>query len=208
MIKNIVFDFGGVIADISRDKAVQAFFKIGLKDAEIRLDKYHQTGIFQELEEGKLSVDEFRKELSKLCSRELTIEEVQQAWMGFITGIDIRKLDYILELKKSYRIYILSNTNPYVMSWACSPQFSSQGKSLADYCEKLYLSYQIGYTKPEPEIFNFMIKDSKITPSETMFVDDGSVNIGIGKKLGFYTFQPQNDTDWREELTQLLKSLS
>ena len=180
MIKNIVFDFGGVIADISRDKAVQAFFKIGLKDAEIRLDKYHQTGIFQELEEGKLSVDEFRKELSKLCSRELTIEEVQQAWMGFITGIDIRKLDYILELKKSYRIYILSNTNPYVMSWACSPQFSSQGKSLADYCEKLYLSYQIGYTKPEPEIFNFMIKDSKITPSETMFVDDGSVNIGIG----------------------------
>ena len=208
MIKNIVFDFGGVIADISRDKAVQAFFKIGLKDAEIRLDKYHQTGIFQELEEGKLSVDEFRKELSKLCIRELTIEEVQQAWMGFITGIDIRKLDYILELKKSYRIYILSNTNPYVMSWACSPQFSSQGKSLADYCEKLYLSYQIGYTKPEPEIFNFMIKDSKITPSETMFVDDGSVNIGIGKKLGFYTFQPQNDTDWREELTQLLKSLS
>ena len=208
MIKNIVFDFGGVIADISRDKAVQAFFKIGLKDAEIRLDKYHQTGIFQELEEGKLSVDEFRKELSKLCSRELTIEEVQQAWMGFITGIDIRTLDYILELKKSYRIYILSNTNPYVMSWACSPQFSSQGKSLADYCEKLYLSYQIGYTKPEPEIFNFMIKDSKITPSETMFVDDGSVNIGIGKKLGFYTFQPQNDTDWREELTQLLKSLS
>ena len=208
MIKNIVFDFGGVIADISRDKAVQAFFKIGLKDAEIRLDKYHKTGIFQELEEGKLSVDEFRKELSKLCSRELTIEEVQQAWMGFITGIDIRKLDYILELKKSYRIYILSNTNPYVMSWACSPQFSSQGKSLADYCEKLYLSYQIGYTKPEPEIFNFMIKDSKITPSETMFVDDGSVNIGIGKKLEFYTFQPQNDTDWREELTQLLKSLS
>ncbi|WP_077153781.1 HAD family hydrolase [Bacteroides bouchesdurhonensis] len=208
MIKNIVFDFGGVIADISRDKAVQAFFKIGLEDAEIRLDKYHQTGIFQELEEGKLSADEFREELSKLCSRVLTKEEVQQAWMGFITGIDIRKLDYILELKKSYRIYILSNTNPYVMSWACSPQFSSQGKSLADYCEKLYLSYQIGYTKPEPEIFNFMLRDSKIIPSETMFVDDGSVNIGIGKKLGFYTFQPQNGTDWREELTQLLKSPS
>ena len=50
MIKNIVFDFGGVIADIDRDKAVQAFVKLGLKDAETRLDKYHQTGIFQELE--------------------------------------------------------------------------------------------------------------------------------------------------------------
>lgn len=50
MIKNIVFDFGGVIADISRDKAVRAFQELGLQDADTRLDKYHQTGIFQELE--------------------------------------------------------------------------------------------------------------------------------------------------------------
>ena len=57
MIKNIVFDFGGVIVDIDRDKAVQAFIKLGLADADTRLDKYHQTGIFQELEEGKLSAD-------------------------------------------------------------------------------------------------------------------------------------------------------
>lgn len=63
MIKNIVFDFGGVIVDIDRDKAVQAFIKLGLADADTRLDKYHQTGIFQELEEGKLSADEFRKQL-------------------------------------------------------------------------------------------------------------------------------------------------
>ena len=45
MIKNIVFDFGGVIVDIDRDKAVQAFIKLGLTDADSRLDKYHQTGI-------------------------------------------------------------------------------------------------------------------------------------------------------------------
>ena len=32
MIKNIVFDFGGVIVDIDRDKAVQAFIKLGLAD--------------------------------------------------------------------------------------------------------------------------------------------------------------------------------
>ncbi|HAP17495.1 MAG TPA: haloacid dehalogenase, partial [Butyricimonas virosa] len=44
-----------------------AFIKLGLADADTRLDKYHQTGIFQELEEGKLSVDEFRKQLGDLC---------------------------------------------------------------------------------------------------------------------------------------------
>ena len=69
MIKNIVFDFGGVIVDIDRDKAVQAFIKLGLTDADSRLDKYHQTGIFQELEEGKLSADEFRKQLGFMRTR-------------------------------------------------------------------------------------------------------------------------------------------
>lgn len=94
MIKNIVFDFGGVIVDIDRDKAVQAFIKLGLTDADSRLDKYHQTGIFQELEEGKLSADEFRKQLGDLCGRELTMEETKQAWLGFFNEVDLRKLDY------------------------------------------------------------------------------------------------------------------
>ncbi|MEO5133100.1 HAD family phosphatase, partial [Bacteroides ovatus] len=167
MIKNIVFDFGGVIVDIDRDKAVQAFIKLGLADADTRLDKYHQTGIFQELEEGKLSADEFRKQLGDLCGRPLTMEETKQAWLGFFNEVNLNKLDYILELRKSYHVYILSNTNPFVMSWACGPDFSSKKKPLNDYCDKLYLSYQIGHTKPAPEIFEFMVNDCNIIPSET-----------------------------------------
>ena len=207
MIKNIVFDFGGVIVDIDRDKAVQAFIKLGLADADTRLDKYHQTGIFQELEEGKLSADEFRKQLGDLCGRELTMEETKQAWLGFFNEVDLRKLDYILGLRKSYHVYLLSNTNPFVMSWACSPEFSSQGKSLADYCDKLYLSYQLGCTKPDKGIFYHMLEDSGMVPSETLFVDDGDSNVHVGKELGMHTFKPKNGVDWREELSRLLSGL-
>ena len=46
-IKNIVFDFGGVIIGIDRNQAVKAFERIGVKDADSLLDKYHQQGIFQ-----------------------------------------------------------------------------------------------------------------------------------------------------------------
>ena len=49
MIKNIVFDFGGVIVDIDRDKAVQAFIKLGLTDGRfMRTRAYYgrnQTGM-------------------------------------------------------------------------------------------------------------------------------------------------------------------
>lgn len=205
MIKNIVFDFGGVIADIDRKQAVQAFIRLGVKDADRILDKYHQTGIFQELEEGTLTEEAYRNELGKLCGRTLSWEEVQQAWLGFFTGIDVRKLHYLETLRREgYKLYVLSNTNPYVMGWACSEHFSSEGKPLTAYFEKLYLSYQIGCTKPDRRIFEFMLTDSKMQPEETLFVDDGASNIAAGRELGMYTFQLENGSDWRDELAKLL----
>ena len=44
MVKTLIFDFGGVIATISRDKAVAAFTRIGLNDADARLDKHWKKG--------------------------------------------------------------------------------------------------------------------------------------------------------------------
>ena len=144
MIRNIAFDFGGVIVDLDREEAVQAFIRLGLENAGRILDKYHQTGIFQELEEGKLSEESFREKLGILCGKPLEREEVRQAWMGFVSGMDIRKLDYIAQLRqRGYRTFLLSNTNPYLMDyWARTPQFTPQGNSIDAYFDKLYLGKQ------------------------------------------------------------------
>ena len=116
MIKNLIFDFGGVIAPISREQAVEAFRQLGVADADQRLDKYHQTGIFQELEEGKITPDEFQVKLGQLCGgRTPSWEETRQAWLGYFTGLDERLLDCLKELRKRYKLFVLSNTNPYVM---------------------------------------------------------------------------------------------
>lgn len=204
MVRNIVFDFGGVIAPISREKAVEAFVRLGLADADRRLDKYHQTGLFQELEEGKLDADAFRQKLGELCGRTLGWEETQQAWLGFFTGVDGAILECIEQLHRRYRLYVLSNTNPYVMGWARSEAFSAARKPLDAYFDKLYLSYEIGVTKPDERIFRFMIDDSGMKPSETLFVDDGASNVEAGRKLGFMTYRPENGEDWRDALQTIL----
>ena len=140
---------------------MEAFRQLGVADADQRLDKYHQTGIFQELEEGKITPDEFQVKLGQLCGgRTPSWEETRQAWLGYFTGLDERLLDCLKELRKRYKLFVLSNTNPYVMDWACSPAFSSKGKPLSDYFDKLYLSYQIGVTKPDRQIFDFLIADA------------------------------------------------
>lgn len=208
MIKNIIFDFGGVIAAIDRDKAVEAFVRLGLVDADLRLDKYHQTGIFQELEEGHITAEVFQNKLGELCGRKLGWDETQRAWMGFFSSVNEDILKYIEELRSSYKLYVLSNTNPYVMGWACSKDFSLTGNPLSHYFEKLYLSYEIGYTKPDERIYRFALEDASLNPEETLFVDDGLANAEAGKKLGMHVFSPENGEDWREKLKKILETLA
>jgi putative hydrolase of the HAD superfamily len=197
-IKNIVFDLGGVLITLDRAEAVRRFEEAGLKNAAELLDPYHQKGVFLELEEGKLSQEAFYEAVCKEAGRFISNETIDHAWMGFLKEVPEYKLKMLEDLKAmGYRLYLLSNTNPVIMSWALSPLFSLQGKSLDSYFDKLYLSYQIGYTKPSFEIFDFMFKDATISPSETLFIDDGSANIEMGKKWGMKTHLVENGKDFR-----------
>lgn len=204
MIKNLIFDFGGVVVDISRDNAVKEFKTIGLTNAEQILDKYHQQGIFLEVEEGKITTEEFCSKLSALCGREISHEEARRAWMGYFLNDPQYRLDYLMQLRDTYKVYILSNTNPFVMGWARSPEFTPAGKPLDAYADKLYLSYQIKAAKPDKEIFEYLIADSGLNPAESIFVDDGPANVKMARELGFQTLQPINGEDWREKLNGML----
>ena len=204
MIKNIVFDLGGVIIDLDHERAISRFKEVGVADIEDMLDPYKQKGIFLELEEGRADAEEFRQKLSKHCGKEFTAEEIRYGWFGFIVGLPQYKLDYITELRKSYNVYLLSNTNPIIMDWARTNNFSEKGCAIIDYFDSIYASYEMGVTKPNPLIFQRMIEHSGMTPSETLFVDDGTQNIIEGKKLGFHTYQPENKEDWRIALDNIL----
>ncbi|WP_085535143.1 HAD family hydrolase [Massilibacteroides vaginae] len=204
-IKNIVFDLGGVIIDLDRDSSLKRFKEIGVANIEDYLDPYEQRGIFLELENGGVDIEEFRIKLSEIVEKPLTTEEVQSGWLGFIEAVPQYKLDYILELRKNYNVFILSNTNPVVMEWAKTPAFSEAGLPVTDYCDKFYASFEMKVTKPNPRIFDLMIQDSGMLASETLFVDDGKLNVETGAKLGFLTYQPLNKEDWRKPIDQILQ---
>ena len=203
MIKNLVFDFGGVIVFLSRESAVKAFESIGLAEAELILDKYHQRGIFLELEEGRISEEQYRSKLGALCHRELTFKEVQEAWMAFITGVDYKLINFLQTIRDRYKIYILSNTNPYISSWACSKDFTPEGKSLDELFDGLYLSFQVGTTKPDPRIFNELLNKEGLKSEETLFVDDGKANVEAAERLGMHGLHAEVGSDWQEELKKI-----
>jgi len=204
-IKNIVFDLGGVIIDLDHEQAVRRFKEIGVDDAEQLIDTYEQKGIFLEVEDGTIGVEEFCQKLREHTGKNLPFEDIVRAWMGFIADVPQYKLDYILKLRDKYKVYLLSNTNPIIqLEWAQTGRFTAAGRPLNDYFDKLYTSYEIGVTKPDRRIFDYMIKDSGMIPSETLFVDDGKRNIIVGENLGFKTYMPVNKEDWRDAIDRLI----
>lgn len=184
MIKNLVFDFGGVITVSSRERAVSAFESIGVKDADALLSKHHQCGMFADVESGKLSADEFCAWLSGHCGREITFDDVVKGWTGYVVDVPRERLDMLLRLKERYNVYILTNTNPFMMSWARSSRFTPEGRPLDDFCHKIYASYEIGMLKPDVRIYQYLIDDAGIVPAETLFVDDSIANVEAAEQAG------------------------
>ena len=207
MIKNIVFDLGGVITDINRDAALDAFRSLDVTDIETYLDSYEQRGIFKDVETGKLNAHEFHKALCNLIGKEVGMEQVCNAWMAFVSGVQVEKLRYLSKLSEQYMLCLLSNTNPFIMLWADSFDFSEECLPISFYFDRMYCSYKIGYTKPDIRIFNYMVEDG-IKPEETLFIDDGEANIMVAKQLNFNTYQPANSELWCSKVSSLLKKLN
>lgn len=192
---------------ICQEEAIKRFKSIGFKNVEDYLNPYTQTDIFGDIEEGKISAEQFRAKLSELIGKEVTYEECKFAWLGYRQDVPLRNLDILRKLKaQGYKLILLSNTNPFMMSWGLSGEFDGNGNSLESYFDSLYLSYKLGVMKPNKKIFQYIIDNEKIQPGESLFIDDGERNINAARLLGFKTLCPINGEDWTKELIELLKN--
>ena len=114
---------------------------------------------------GKISAEQFREKLSELIGKEVTYEECKFAWLGYRQDVPLRNLDILRKLKvQGYKLILLSNTNPFMMSWGLSGEFDGNGNSLESYFDSLYLSYKLGVMKPNKKIFQYIIDNEKIQP--------------------------------------------
>lgn len=205
-IKNLLFDFGGVIIRLDQPEALRRFSRLGWKDAVNQLDEYTQKGIFGQLENGDISAEDFRQYLSQQVGRELSYEECEWAVLGYAGEVPQRNLDMLDQLRQEgYKLILISNTNSFMMGWAMSERFTPCGRPLSDFFDALYMSYKEKCMKPSPEIFQHIIDGERIIPEVSLFIDDGMRNVEMAKTMGFNTFCPKNGTDWTQKLREILK---
>lgn len=186
--KNLLFDLGGVIIDLKRERAVEAFIEIGCPGIAELLDNSHQQGAFLALEEGRMSAAEFRDEVRRMAGREISDSAIDCALNRFLVGIPVKKLRMLRVLRKHYRVMMLSNTNPIMFDTEIARLFRAEGGEMGDYFDDVFTSYRLGITKPARRCFEAVIEQSGIVPEETLFLDDSQTNLDAAAALGFRTY--------------------
>lgn len=184
--------------NIRRQNAVDALIKIGMADADSFLGDYAQQGPFLKLEEGAISESEFRNEIRVLIPVDVTDEQIDDAFCHFLLGIPKYRLDALENLHKSYKIYMLSNTNSIMWNSVISDEFKKAGHDINYYFDGVVTSFDAKCVKPDAKIFNSVVENFNIKPEETIFFDDSQANIDAAAELGFKTAYVMPGTEFMD----------
>ena len=183
--KAIIFDLGAVILNINYQNTIDEFTKLGVNNAATFYSKKVQTNLFNQIETGIISSNEFLKALQKE-TKNANIKQVEKAWNAMLLDLPEERLQLIKKLKKNHAIYLLSNTNAIHID-AIKKQLGKR-KWLA-FCklfDKMYLSHELGLRKPDVKIFEYILKEQKLKAEEVFFIDDSPQHIASAKKIGIH----------------------
>lgn len=183
-IKNIIFDLGGILLNIDFNKTRQAFTDLGIKDFDAFYTQHHASSLFQELETGRISPEDFHKQLVGEAGVPLTFEEMETAWNALLLDFPLERLDWLRKVKSRYRIFLFSNTNA-IHYKAFQQSFTDlTGDRFDEYFEKAYYSHLMGLRKPDAASFEYILKEQHLQPRETLFIDDTIKNIEGARAVG------------------------
>lgn len=184
MIKNIIFDLAGVVLNLDLERDTEALRSIGLPDFDECL---RRPEIFQPMLKylnGLSDAENFLDEMHEVCSPEATGQQILDAMDAVLADVPKQRLERIIELRKHYRVFLLSNIYETAWQYAVN-EIERQGYSVADCFDEVFLSYEMRLAKPDPQIFHSVVEATGILPEETLYFDDSRGNIEAGNRLGF-----------------------
>ncbi len=187
MIRNIIFDYGGVIIDIDYDNPRRELEKIGVNNFDAIFSKLKQHPMFDLLDKGKITEHDFREEFRKLTEVSLTDEQIDHAWNSMLLGIKEEKIKLLKQLHLTYKTFLLSNTNFIHIRWITKYLLRQHGRvNLDSLFDKVYYSCVVGMRKPDAAIFLKVIEANSLKPQETLYIDDSLHNVEAANNAGLH----------------------
>ncbi len=190
VIKNIIFDLGGVLLNLDFNRTYDALRKLGIEKPDEIIRLGHGSVILRQHESGKITDEEFILSLRNLSPVPVSENDLIDAWNMLLVDFPADRIEWLTGLKKKYRLFLFSNTNGiHVKHFRKIYSDAYNNAFFDDHFEKAYYSHTAGLIKPDLEAFHLVIRENNLVPGETLFIDDTLANVEAARKAGLKALQ-------------------
>jgi putative hydrolase of the HAD superfamily len=196
-LRAIIFDIGRVLVRIDVSRAMRGLATGGsLSPSELwtAIEKDPQWSDWQT---GRISARDWYLHLNKRFGGNLTFEQFTEVWNRVLDPVPIHEDAFFKALSKSYRLAVLSNTDPIHV------QHLEATYSFFNYFPVRIYSCSMGASKPDPLIYREALRALKVQAQEAVYIDDIAAYVEAAQRLGMGGIQFQSPA----QLTDSLKAL-
>ncbi len=175
-IEVLLFDVGGILIELG---GIELWKKLtGQTDDAEMWRRWLDCQVVKDFESGRSTSDDFARDMVNKYDLQIStdhfIDSFGQWPIGFFDGAEA----LIADVDPAFRTGCFSNTNEIHWSKPCN-------QGVHDLFDLHFLSYEMGYVKPDAASFQHVIETLGCAPESIFFVDDNVINVDAARACGF-----------------------
>lgn len=176
----IMCDLGNVLINFDHRIAVRKILKYTPKKEEDIYTLFFDSPITGLYEEGKIYPLEFFRRVKESLSLDIARDTFFQIWndIFFETPLNLKMQAFLKDIGKQYKMVMVSNINETHF------EFLKKKMPIFGIFHKLVLSYEAGFRKPAPEIYNTALKSINSSIDQVLYIDDRKDLVEAAFRLG------------------------
>lgn len=187
-VNTIIFDLGGVILNIDYHITAREFEKLGVEDFNNLYSQFKQSNLFDDLETGAVTPEEFRANFRAETGLNVTDGQIDYAWNAMLLDLPQKRIELLQELSKHFQLFLLSNTNEiHYKEYVAKIERENGITDFNSLFTKAYYSHEIGLRKPDAAAFQLIVDENKLNTQNTLFIDDSPQHLVGAKQVGLQT---------------------
>ena len=195
-IKNVIFDFGGVLIDWNPRYLYREMFQ-DEEEMEFFLAKICNPAWNVQQDAGRSFSVATEVLVAEYPQYEKEIRHYYDNWEKMIKGAIEENVAFLEDLKNAYRLFGLTNWSEesFTVVFNQYPFFKEFEGIVVSGTEKI--------VKPDARIYELLLTRYDLKAGESLFIDDNKENIDAADKIGFKTIHLIEEVSLKHEFKKL-----
>lgn len=197
-VQALLFDLGGVLIDVDFNRVLEHWLPISQLSLEKLKAAFSADVPYQRHERGEITAEEYFAHLAENLQLQHDPAHIAEGWNAIFGGEITETLGLVQEARNRVPCYVFSNTNAtHQAVW------TARYPCLAQSFERIFVSSEMGYRKPERRAFEHVAGAIGIPPNAIMFFDDHIDNVEGARAAGLQAVHVREPADVRNALQAL-----